>query len=245
MSSNERVSIISGKRRLIIVAPHGFDGDDENTGFIAERIACKLECSAVINRGWERADKVDIFRDKADCNNVNHFANNVVKEEFLDAIDRCVNKCQHNRNYGAFTTSHIQSCFVLYIHGMSNKHKKIAQDSSLEMVLGYGAGFPNSFTCKEYHRDFLLDRLTEEGFTVYKGKKGGPMSGWSRNNLNQYYRKWNNNEKVFSAQVEIIYDLRRSVTNSALTADLMVEALDGIDIIDSYKTTSNRKYLSY
>ena len=34
----ERVSVISGKLPVIIVAPHGYDGNDENTALVAESI---------------------------------------------------------------------------------------------------------------------------------------------------------------------------------------------------------------
>jgi hypothetical protein len=62
----ERVSITSGKQPILIVSPHGYKNDDENTATVAEAIASVLNCYAVINRGWERADDVDIFNDKAD-----------------------------------------------------------------------------------------------------------------------------------------------------------------------------------
>ena len=76
----ERVSVIEGKSPIIIVAPHGYKGDDENTDLIAEEIANALHCYAVINRGWERSDSVDFMKDKADCNNVYHCKEDVVRE---------------------------------------------------------------------------------------------------------------------------------------------------------------------
>lgn len=247
----ERVSVISDllanggfygknhKRPIVVVAPHGFDGDDERTSLITERIATNLNCHAVINRGWERSKQVDIFNDKADCNNINHCMHDVVKEEFLEALQRCVIKCIKPNNIA------LQNCFILHIHGMSNKHRTIAKDSNLDIVLGYGAGFPNSYSCKKYHKDFLLNRLHEVGFTVYTGKKGGPMSGWSRNNLNQYYKKWYDTPMVNSAQIEIIYERRKDKSIANETADLLTEAIDGIDMIDSYENPTSTKFLSY
>ena len=65
----EKVSVLEGTIPALIIAPHGFKNDDLNTDLIAEEIATDLSAYAVINRGWERADKVDWFNDKADCNN--------------------------------------------------------------------------------------------------------------------------------------------------------------------------------
>ena len=80
----ERVGIIIGKNPVILVAPHG--ADDTNTDIITERVAKKADCYAVINRGFERADFVDVIKDKADCNKIDHCKQEVVYEEFLKPI---------------------------------------------------------------------------------------------------------------------------------------------------------------
>ena len=86
----EKVSVLEGTIPALIIAPHGFKNDDLNTDLIAEEIATDLSAYAVINRGWERADKVDWFNDKADCNNLKHCHEDVVKDEFLLPIMRYV-----------------------------------------------------------------------------------------------------------------------------------------------------------
>ena len=198
---SERVSIYEGKLPIIIVAPHGYKADDENTGFIADYIATKINAYLVCNNGWERDETVDYLEDKADCNNVNHCHEDVVKQEFLEPILRYKNKILRNHNLA----------YIYYIHGMSNKHRKLANDPHLDVVVGFGAGSPNSFSCELWKKDLFLHLLNSTGVNAYEGSKGGLMSGWARNNMNQLFRKWYPEPQVQSLQIEIVKDLRASL----------------------------------
>jgi hypothetical protein len=229
----ERVSIIEGKLPILIIAPHGFNGDDENTSIIAEHIATSIDAYAVINNGWERSDSVDIFKDKADCNNIYHCKEDVVKEEFLEPIIRFKNKILRKN----------QIAYIFYIHGMANRHRKIAKDPHLDVVVGYGAGQPNSFSCDEWQKNYFIYQLNQEGITAYEGKSGGSMSGWSRNNMNQYFRKWDYDANVSSMQIEIIHELRSDNETAILVADYMGVAIKKMTTISSY--SSNETFKKY
>lgn len=229
----ERVSIISGKKPVLIVAPHGYDQDDENTSVVAEYIANLLNCYAVINRGWERADAVDCFNDKADCNNVAHCHEDVVREEFLDPILR----------YKTRIVTHGSVLHLFFIHGMANKHRRIVGDPDMDMVIGYGAGSPNSYSCELWRKDLFLHLLTEAGMHPYEGKKGGAMSGWARNNMNQLFRKWYIDPRVQAMQVEIVHELRSDPDIAKLTAHYLAEAIK--DMLDVKSFNSNQTYKSY
>lgn len=224
----ERVSIISGKLPIIVVAPHGFNGNDENTAYIAEYIAQKINAYAVINRGWERDDDVDFLNDKADCNNVLHCHEDVVKDEFLDPILRFKNRIMLEAKF--------DTVYVYYIHGMSNKHRKICGDNKLDIVLGHGAGSPNSFTCKNWEKDAFAHQLMRNGLTTYIGASGGPMSGWARNNMNQLFRKWYYDSMVSSMQIEIIYERRALLTTCQSLADILSDAMRTICTLENFST---------
>ncbi len=230
----ERVSIKQGVNPIIIVAPHGFKGDDENTDLLADLISSHADCYAVINRGWERADDVDIFQDKADCNNIQHCLENVVKDEFLDPIIRFKNKIRRQTN---------EPCYIFYIHGMADKHRKLADDLDLDIVLGYGAGRPNSYTCEIWQKDFMLNSLDEAGFGVREGRKGGSMSGWARNNLNQYFRKWDYDTGVCSMQLEIIYEMRKNQEFVELVAEEISKSILNLRKIIGFQ--SKKKFDCY
>jgi hypothetical protein len=225
----ERVSIISGKLPIIVVAPHGYEGNDENTAYITEKIAQTINAYAVINRGWERDDSVDYMKDKADCNNVNHCYEDVVKEEFLDPILRFKNRILKDQRF--------DRAYIFYIHGMGNKHRKISGDDNLDIVIGHGAGSPNSFTCENWEKDALSHFLSESGVTVYEGKKGGPMSGWARNNMNQLFRKWHPIKQVKSMQIEIVYELRNSKEKCNTTAYNLANAMRYLIYLEDFNST--------
>src|SRR5581483_7129048 len=227
----ERVSIIEGKKPIIIVSPHGFDDDDERTALIAEAIANTLGCYAVINRGWERADKVDVFNDKADCNNVEHCHEDVVKDEFLDPIIRF-----RNRLRKSYTV-----VYMYMIHGMSNKHRTLCGDPKLDMVIGHGAGSPDSFTCDQWRKDCFIHLLGEAGLNVDEGKKGGAMSGWARQNMNQIWRKWYSDPSMQSMQIEIVHELRADNDIAALTAEYLAAAMDDMLGKGKYNGPTNTK----
>jgi hypothetical protein len=229
----ERVSIIEGNIPVIVVAPHGYKGDDENTDVMVEAIASTIGSYAVINRGWERGETVDIFKDIADCNNIYHCQEDVVREEFLDPIIRFKNKILKNN----------QIAYVFYIHGMGNRHRIISKDPYLDVVVGYGSGKPNSYSCDVWQKNLFLHFMNQSGITSYEGKAGGQMSGWSRNNLNQYFRKWDYDPNVSSMQVEVVYDLRHDKDLALITADYIANAIMDLSTSNGYSGTE--VYRSY
>lgn len=204
----ERVSLIEGQVPIVIFAPHGFQGNDENTAVLAETLAKQFNTFAVINRGWERADAVDCIKDQADCNNVDHCHVDVVQDEILEPLLRFVKKCKNLDN----------NVFLYNIHGMSNNHRKKVQDN-MDLVIGYGAGKPDSFTMDVWRKDFFMHKLINLGLNAYEGKAGGQFSGWARTNMNQLFRKWYFDASVQALQIEIVHELRSDKDMCLLMGD--------------------------
>lgn len=229
----ERVSIREGKTPIIIYAPHGFHKDDERTALMAEYIADTLNCYAVINRGWERDENVDCFLDKADCNNVEHCHEDVVREEILEPILKFQKRIARTHQLTYFFT----------IHGMGNKHRKISGNEKLDLVIGHGAGSPNSFTCDEWRKNFFLHLLEEAGLNPAEGKKGGPMSGWARSNMNQLFRKWYHNQSVQGMQIELIHELRNDDEIALLASEYIAVAMQ--ELLEAKSFSTNVNFPSY
>jgi len=229
----ERVSVLQGTFPAIIVAPHGYELDDENTGLIARIIAEKLNAYAVINNGWERSDEYSYENDKADCNNIYHCREDVVREEFLDPIIRFkdeINMTGHN-------------AYIYHIHGMGDRHRKIAKDPKMDLVIGYGAGKPDSYTCELWMKNLFLYKCMEFKIHAYEGKSGGAMSGWARSNMNQYFRKWDKCMDVFSMQIEIIRSIRSDKELAIITADYLADVIQAVTRAKSWSGSGN--YPSY
>lgn len=221
----ERVSIINGEIPVILVAPHG--PDDINTDLIVEEVAYEIGSFAVINRGWKRSKVFDYYSDRANCNNVSHVHEDVIKEEFLDQILRMSAKIVNKIDRRAY---------VFYLHGCGNEVKKEANDQNLDIILGYGEGSPSSYSCDLRIKDAFSYFLENESFGVYEGKKRGKYSGRSKNNMNQLFRLWYPNKDVHSMQIEIVKELRDSEEMIQIVSDGLVAAIDDLLLFDD--TTS-------
>jgi hypothetical protein len=215
----ERVNAFEGNLNAIIIAPHG--PNDPYTGTIAKNIAKSLEAFCVVNQGFERSDTVDIFNDKANCNNVSHCHEDVVKDEFLDPIMRYVAKIRHAP---WMLSSWDDPIWTFIIHGINHINRKVSPD----LVIGYGAGDPPSHSCDLWRKNALIHILSEQGFEVFQGKAGGQFSGWAKTNLNQLYRKWYMDPAVQSIQIEVSRDWRTDEDDAISTAEALTEAIEDL-----------------
>lgn len=201
---------------IIFVAPHGHPGDDYNTDYIAETAANKINANCLINSGFRRNAKVDESRDFADCNNVAHMSDAVLKDEFLLPFKRMCLRAKKNYN----------SAFVIFIHGVSDQVRDTSGIRDVDMILGYGLGNPDSRTCSEVCVNKFIYQLADEDIVCAKGKAGGKYSGHSKNNMNQYWRKIEKDMHMNSIQLEIVRELRQDKIIAELSAISIAECAD-------------------
>ena len=218
----ERITVIDGEDNtpILLIAPHG--ADDPRTGLLTKLIAEKTGAWAVINNGWERARNYDYKKDKANCNNIEHCHEDVVKQEFLDPIISYVNTIF---NSAADVT-------ILVMHGISNL-VNVNRDPALDAIVGFGEGTPPSYTCDITRKDafiYLLNQVMDVG----QGEGGGRYAGRRRKNLNQLYRKWYNDSQVHSLQIEVVRALRADDNMTHMASDLFAQAIiEYVDFITS------------
>lgn len=210
-----RVAAIKGEHPTIVVVPHGFD--DPNTTTIGEQIIKELDCYGVINYGWERSETFDYYKDKANCNNIEHLHEDVIKQEFLEPIQKFVHLIEMNG----------QVANIFIIHGVSNEIRRGLAEPP-DIILGIGDGSPPSFSCEKWVANAFADLLKLQGLAVYFGKVGGKYSGRSKNNLNQLFQKWYPNDTVQSIQLEIVRDLRKNIDISKLTGDVISMCIEDL-----------------
>jgi N-formylglutamate amidohydrolase len=211
----ERTSFIQGTSPIVIVAPHGYD--DENTAQISELVARDLGAFAVINRGWRKSKKIDQMKDLANCNDIRHIHEEVVKEEFLNPILRSVARIKSKNNGKAL---------MILVHGCRDEVRTRAEDEMMDMIVGYGAGNPVSYSCRLKTKNVLIHCLREEGFGVYEGASGSKYAGWAKNNLNQFFTRWIPDHHVESVQLEIVHEMRCDRSMVSMTSEGIVSALD-------------------
>lgn len=223
-----RVTIEYGAKPYIIIAPHGYQGDDYNTSIISERIASILDCNVIINHGWQKSEIIDINHSKANCNNYYHMLD-VVKDEFLYPVLRTAESCV--RRHG--------ECIVVWIHGISNNIRKL-YNNDVDMIFGHGVGQKfNRLTCPIPMKEFVIHNLNKNGIKCYDSAPGGNYSGFSKQNMNQIWTMHNINPLVKSFQLEIIKELREDDTISFLTADYIAESLKNIKSYKSWTRPSS------
>jgi hypothetical protein len=232
----ERVSVIKGRMPIILVCPHG--ADDDHTAELTERCASMLDAYAVINRGFERQEDVDVLNDKADCNKTDHCIDDIVYEEYTSYILK----------YRAAIQQTEERCFIYHIHGFGNQLKS-SDGLPLDVVLGYGlgGGVKDSLTCRTARINQFAN-LYRQNATNYVpcmtgrlavGKGGGKYAARSSNNMNQYFRAHDKDMYVESMQVEIAQRIRANnwddmaTVLSVILEDISVDQLyDGTAIID-------------
>lgn len=222
----ERVSVIQGKKPVILVAPHC--ADDVNTEIVTEAAAKKLNCYAVINRGFNRSDTVDVNKDMANCNRVDHAKEPVVFEEFLKPIVKITTKLTKisKDTYEMFEPIHI-----FHIHGCKN-HEAM-NGERVGLVVGYGLGTQkNSFSCDEWLKNSFINYYRQclaavnTHIHVYSGKGGGKYAGRDSNNMNQYFRKHDKTSYVHSMQLEFPYNERKDSETAKNTGILLANAIE-------------------
>lgn len=229
----QRVSYHFDVSPIFFVAPHGYKGDDMHTDIITLKAAQHIGASYLINHGWQRSDRVDCINDKADCNNIHHMVD-VVSDEFQKPFHRL---CQKIKSYHG-------KCLVIFIHGISNNIRKEQGCNFVDMVLGYGEGIPKSLTCPENIKNKFIYELQKSKIECFLGKAGGKYSAFSKANMNQYWRKFLYDEKIYSFQLEVIKELRSDETIAELTASYIAEAASkSIDY--EFKQLSSSLIISY
>jgi hypothetical protein len=212
----ERVSVIPGQGNVLLVVPHG--SDDSWTSVIAEGCVAEMNCHAVINRGFERADHVDALNDKADCNKVSHVTEDVVYEEFLQPIKQIKERIVNRIVRSALQQGTIPSlptipsrALIFYIHGAGDiVHKKAGEQVSI--IVGNGGDFVNSsLTCEMWRRDlfiYLTDAEIGHLGKAYAADPRGNYAGRSNDNMNQFFRQHEPDKFVETMQLEIPHHLR-------------------------------------
>ena len=217
----ERVSVITGSNPILLVAPHGYD--DDYTDELTEAAAESMDCHAVINRGWERSTKVDVYNDKANCNSVKHCLEDVVREEFLEPIQKIV-KRNTKVAYGGR-----QHLYVFYIHGMGDQYRKKI-DPKLDLVVGYGEGFPPRLLCQSWRKDLFIHTMEQSKYTVYQAGPDNPFAAWDRDNMAQFQ----NSSQVSTMQLEFVLAHRKTKKEARITGRNFGHAIRNIHNMASW-----------
>ncbi|MBF0527734.1 MAG: hypothetical protein HQK55_00405 [Deltaproteobacteria bacterium] len=207
--SKNSIEIIPGSNRVIVVAPHGFEGtkpgeaDDEKTGKLARLLSEKFGFYAIINEVFKRIEKQSEAKPGKyliNCARIDQLEI-YLKNEFLTPLLKI--KKEIKANYG--------NPLIVHIHGIKDKNiKKAANDPNAAILIGYGPQDKRNGKSIYSADDELIDKfinLLVKSEIPITAKKAGPLSNYQAgelNNLNQLFRTEEyKDEDVQSFQLEI------------------------------------------
>jgi hypothetical protein len=230
----ERVSLIHGNEPIIIVAPHACNEPYMN--IIAEEMAKRSNAYALINNGFKVADDVDVMRDLADCNRIEHIREDVVREEFLDPL---------LATKRALARKHAR-IIVLSLYGLDSQVEQ-RSGHNIDVVLGYGqAVVNNSYTCPLWMIDMFINEWESHGWTsssVYCGKPGGSLSARSIHHLPQLFQKTYPDNHVQVMQILISERFRHDRGGAAFCGVVLANVIEEIAQVDFYSEDILKCYI--
>lgn len=183
------ITLIEGRKDLLLIAPHGHHKDDENTAELTQLAAGHLGCQAMINRVFRKprnSDKPDVG---ADLLNLNKFDQALRHPWFLNAIGATVDASDRT--------------LVIWVHGIKDENIRAEAERTAEytghsdqllVLAGYGQG-RSPKTGETHHRytaypetcTQIIDQLTANSLAAiavrvdaanYRGRHEDYMNQW-------------------------------------------------------------------
>lgn len=224
----ERVLTIFRQTPVILVSPH-FENDFINE--ISLEIADQLNCSVIVNNGFEKTNLCDPINSKANCNLIDHCKQELVKEEFFDpflkfcekSLDGEKLKTIWNSFWGKEYSNPNPTIHVFHIHGCDDSICN-SLNEDIYAIIGHGKGIKaDSLTCESWRKDLFCQIL--KGLTKHKileGESGSKYAARDANCINQYFRKHKLIREIQSMQITIPLFQRKKVIE---TADTLSECI--------------------
>lgn len=205
MSEGQEIEIIRGGSRILLVAPHGFPDDDENTGGLTREIAGRLGASALINEHYRKPRKGELPDKRRAVLNLNRRdqVEKNLRDEFLRPLLNAVREIGEKHG----------PALVLWIHGIKDSNMERAVGNghpvSMHVAVGAGQGEPDRWTAREDTVSALLESLRKNMIKPIHAAlalRGSEYCGWHLNIMNQYFcRHTVLHPSVQSVQLEIKY----------------------------------------
>lgn len=188
---------------LILIAPHGYPDDDENTGGLVRSVQKILDCSAIINESYRRPK---LLKKKPKV-----YEKSSLKERILDLNDKAdAEKFPYYIEQIQQSIKKPESTIVVWIHGIDDRNikdesKELGLKERLHCLIGYGQ--PGHETCSPELKDILLQVLNAAGIKSTHTRDDAPnYRGFDDSNMNRWFKVGVKGlEAVQSIQLELGY----------------------------------------
>jgi len=196
-TGNTDIELIAGHTNILLIAPHGHDKDDKNTGKLVRAIAEENDCYAIINETYRRADSVDVSSKDDKRVNVNHLGQvkTFLEKEFLAPL----------LDYKNEIVEQSGNLLIFWIHGAEDANvegdiskKEGVNPKDVKVLVGWGQKKDDDrYTAKQETMNNLINALNKNGLNAVLAnpdkktnhKKGiRSYCGWDIKNMNQLFR---------------------------------------------------------
>lgn len=234
--------IDDGKNNILLIAPHGFPGDDDYTAEVSKILAEKLDCYAAINTKYRRPDEdkkeiTDAKKLVANLNDKKSIRDANLTAEWLGKIENIINKIVGSKKAKG---TH-DNCYIFLIHGAKDDNINAVYKNA-DILLGIGRAKEDSekkdrpTATEETLTKFIKSLKHEASIVAFEaraakkdsGDIGNLYAGHDINNLNQCFverPKGALDPKVQSFQIEIKYTGFRNSDYIEKTATRLAAAI--------------------
>lgn len=232
-SKTQVIEKIPGETNILLVAPHGHDKDDKNTGRLVRLLAEQNGCYAIFNETYRKPDDQN-DDDSADKSikrvnlNRRRQVEKHIKEEFLEPLIEYKNAIVNE--FGCAT--------LLWIHGAENKSVRDdvnpegrIDPKTVKVLMGYGQHVSDSRLTAIPETIYALKKgLNDNGLVAVEASaKNNNFCAWDKHNMNQYFRREGIElEEVESIQLEFRMGECRDDDHLETTVFNLAKAISGL-----------------
>jgi hypothetical protein len=242
MAKTKKIEVIEGEINptIILVAPHGVKGDDDNAGKLTKAIQKRLGCHAVINESFKRPEdkedgSVGELNAKKGLYDLNYKPHAEAHPTFIKNITSKI--------------SDPANTLVFWIHGVDDAHlvdddaKKYKYENA-KCLVGYGQGKGNGKSIDEKKAKALIDFLNENGIATAAPQASAPnFRGAAANRMNQYFKViGGKNASVQSVQLEFAKEgvrVRKHINAAGIKVAKAIAALVGCEMVNMREEKAN------
>ncbi len=233
----KNIETIKGSANILLIAPHGYPDDDENTGEVARLMAKRLGCYAVINEVYRKPEEIEVRGSGEKKWKPSNKAKKIVNLNRRKQVEKYL-KAEFLQPILNFTNEILSShgkAFVFWIHGIDDENleseiqqMKVRED--IHVLVGIGQGKIDSPTAYPKTVDWLCTLLKgndHKRMEARLARIGSRYCGQHQDVMNQFFiQEGHTLSKVQSVQLEIKNEgFRDTAENIPKTADAFSDAI--------------------
>lgn len=199
------IKILNGKSNpnILLIAPHGYPDDDENTGHLARLINDTLDCPTIINEVYRKPAMIGEDPELWEVPNINEKILDLNRKPQAERHKKYIRKIKESIKEPQLTT-------VFWIHGISDENiqaeiKEMGASKDLKCLIGYGQPKTHSMNKKTVNK--FINALKANGIIAASTRnEADNYRAANPLNMNQWFKQSGNGfEKVQSVQLEFGY----------------------------------------